>query len=107
MQFYTLPRIIQWFGDTETARPELLMFCATVFLMIGPCVFWSFVWRAEVLKLVKNRLKSIKSVDYLNRLAGRANSYGVNESTTVSSIGPAGMYSYSNATYSLTEVSQM
>jgi hypothetical protein len=58
MQFYTVPRIIQWFVDSDRAHPELLMLCATIFLMIGPCIFYLFVCRRQTLNMIKAHASS-------------------------------------------------
>jgi hypothetical protein len=59
MQFYTVPRIIQWFVDSDRAHPELLMLCATIFLMIGPSIFYLFVCRRGTLNLIKAHASSL------------------------------------------------
>lgn len=56
MQFYTVPRVIQWFVDEDWAKPELLIVCASIFLMIGPCIFYSFMCRRETVDMIKDQL---------------------------------------------------
>ena len=93
MQFYTVPRIIQWFVDADWAKPELLIVCATLFLLIGPCVFFSFVCRMETISMLKEIISRPSDSYFVSKcqnvlMCGRIRSYDVSRATisTVSEI---------------------
>ena len=84
MQFYTVPRIIQWFVDSDRVKTELLMLCASIFLMIGPCIFYFFVCRREIIAMLKDQLSMIvrgfknPNCRTMCGCCGRSRSYNVN-----------------------------
>lgn len=60
MQFYTVPRIIQWFVDSDRVKTELLVLFASIFLIIdGPCIFYFFVCQREIIIMLRDQLSTI------------------------------------------------
>lgn len=60
MQFYTIPRIVHEIVDSDNASPELLMFSVSLYTLIGPAMFYFFVCKVEVYKLIKNLSNGIR-----------------------------------------------
>ena len=60
MQFYTIPRIVHEIVDSDNASPELLIFSVSLYLMIGPAMFYFFVCKTEVYKMIRERFVQIK-----------------------------------------------
>lgn len=105
MQFYTIPRIIQWFVESDRVKTELLMVCASIFLMIGPCIFYFFVCRREIITMLRDQLSTFKHpncFEMCHRLFGRSNSYNVEDvsvtNTTQSEIHSSALSIISNST---------
>jgi hypothetical protein len=88
MQFYTVPRIIQWFVDSDRVKTELLMLCASIFLMIGPCIFYFFVCRREIIIMLRDQLSTIvhgfknPNCRVMCGCCGRSRSYNVNKANS-------------------------
>ncbi len=60
MQFYTIPRIVHEIVDADSASPELLIFSVSLYLMIGPAMFYFFVCKSEVFKMITRMASGIK-----------------------------------------------
>ena len=60
MQFYTIPRIVHEIVDSDNASPELLIFSVSLYLLIGPAMFYFFVCKSEVYKMITKRFVKIK-----------------------------------------------
>jgi len=62
MEFYTIPRIIHWIVDSDQASPELLMISVSLYMLIGPGVFYFFVCKRDTINLIKKNLPNIESI---------------------------------------------
>jgi hypothetical protein len=60
MQFYTIPRIVHEIVDSDNATPELLIFSVSLYMLIGPAMFYFFVCKTEVYKMIRDRVVKIK-----------------------------------------------
>lgn len=60
MQFYTIPRIVHEIVDSDNASPEFLAFSVSLYLLIGPAMFYFFVCKTEVFKLITELGNNIK-----------------------------------------------
>ena len=60
MQFYTIPRIVHEIVDADSASPELLMFSISLYMLIGPAMFYFFVCKTEVFKLITQMTTEVK-----------------------------------------------
>ncbi|EFX89487.1 hypothetical protein DAPPUDRAFT_233474 [Daphnia pulex] len=60
MQFYTIPRIVHEIVDSDNATPELLIFSISLYMLIGPAMFYFFVCKTEVYKMIRDRVVKIK-----------------------------------------------
>lgn len=59
MEFYTIPRIIHELVDNAGfANPEILIISVSLYILIGPFMFYFFVCKREVVKLLKQRFAS-------------------------------------------------
>jgi hypothetical protein len=59
MEFYTIPRIIHEIVDNaKKASPELLIVSIGLYVLIGPFMFYFFVCKKEVIKLLKQQFGS-------------------------------------------------
>ena len=61
MQFYTIPRIVHEIVDSDGASPELLIFSVSLYLMIGPAMFYFFVCKTEVFKMIAGLTTSMRN----------------------------------------------
>ncbi|KZS04673.1 Uncharacterized protein APZ42_032310 [Daphnia magna] len=60
MQFYTIPRIVHEIVDADSASPEFLMFSISLYMLIGPAMFYFFVCKNEVFKMITEFLAKVK-----------------------------------------------
>ena len=60
MQFYTIPRIVHEVVDSDNATPELLLFSISLYMLIGPAMFYFFVCKSEVYKMITELVVKIK-----------------------------------------------
>lgn len=60
MQFYTIPRIVHEIVDADSASPEFLIFSISLYMLIGPAMFYFFVCKNEVFKMITELLAKVK-----------------------------------------------
>lgn len=80
MQFYTIPRIVHEIVDSDNASPEFLIFSVSLYLLIGPAMFYFFVCKAEVFKLITGLVNNIKEK---TTLSGSTKSTGFSSSISI------------------------
>ena len=74
MQFYTIPRIIHEIVDTDLAGPELLIVSVSLYVLIGPAMFYFFVCKAEVFTLLAELSSSFRrKIRAKTRMPGQPN----------------------------------
>lgn len=89
MQFYTIPRIVHEIVDNNVVGPELVVFSVTLYQLIGPAMFYFFVCKTEVFRLISKAFGSEKlrkswssissRVSISSSLFGRSSSYSTEE----------------------------
>lgn len=60
MQFYTIPRIVHEVVDLDAAGPEYVVFSVTLYQLIGPAMFFFFVCKAEVFRMISKAISNGK-----------------------------------------------
>lgn len=82
MQFYTLPRIVHEIVDLDAMGPEFVVFSVTLYQLIGPAMFYFFVCKAEVFRLISRAIGAEKLGKSWSSMSSRISASFSNRSQT-------------------------